>query len=405
MRVLVITSLFPNATDPRSSPFNRQQFAALRSLCDVEVWATIPWHPGRSRRTRRIPAEEWIDGLRVWHPRTPYVPGTGHAFSVPLFVAALAPAMRRRRRDFDVVLGSWAYPDGAAAVALGQLAGLPAAIKLHGSDINVMATMRVGRFALEKALPAADAVIAVSRPLAEQARKLGASKQRIHLVRNGVDRGRFCLRDRGAARRQLGLDDRARWILYCGHLKRSKGIEDLLDAFSSIARQRPDVRLAVVGDGRVRRRCESLAAELGGRILVAGSRPHDEIPAWLAACDVLALPSWSEGTPNVVLEALACGRRVVATDVGGTADLLPSKTLGEVVAAHSPVELGAALSRALASPYDPRDVAREADVVGWDESAAALHDALASAVAGSDGSGPSAFGRDGAAISEVRRHG
>jgi teichuronic acid biosynthesis glycosyltransferase TuaC len=410
MRVLAITSLFPSAADPLSAPFNRQQLSALGALCEVEVWGTIPWFPGKEwiRRWRAdhapIPPEEGIDGLRVLHPRTPYVPGVAHAASVPLYVAALARPLRRRRQEIDVILGSWAYPDGAAAIALGQLFDLPVVVKLHGSDLNVVAERLVPRAQLAYLLPRARAVVAVSRPLATRAEALGVPREQIRVVKNGIDRRRFRPRDRKVARARLDLAQRERWILYCGHLKRSKGIEDLMDAFAQLCRARSDVRLAVVGDGPHRRVCERAAAALGNRVRLAGAQPHDTIPDWLAACDVLALPSWNEGTPNVVLEALSCGRRVVATDVGGTVDLLRSRALGELVAPHSPVELAAALSRAVDKPYDPEAIAREGAAVDWSESAAALLEVLTAAASRERASAPRTSAAS-AMVQRVRGHG
>src|SRR5581483_11182783 len=137
MRVLVVTKIFPNAVEPDSNPFNRQQFAALGKLCDVEVMATIPWYPGAglfrrwsaAGRLQAVPSEERIEGLAVHHPRTLFVPRYGHAISALLYTASLAPSVLARNRRVDVVLGSWAYPDGAAAIGLARLLGVPSVVK------------------------------------------------------------------------------------------------------------------------------------------------------------------------------------------------------------------------------------------------------------------------------------
>ncbi|HUH05905.1 MAG TPA: glycosyltransferase, partial [Kofleriaceae bacterium] len=118
---------------------------------------------------------------------------------------------------------------------------------------------------------------------------------------------------------------------------------------------------------------------LPGRVVVAGGRPLDEIPRWMAACDVLALPSWNEGTPNAVLEALACGRRVVATRVGGVPDVVDAPELGELVEARDPPALAAALGRAASQLYDPAEVARRGARGDWDQSAARLYEVLVGA--------------------------
>jgi glycosyltransferase involved in cell wall biosynthesis len=110
-----------------------------------------------------------------------------------------------------------------------------------------------------------------------------------------------------------------------------------------------------------------------------GPQPLDRIPTWMAACDLLVLPSHVEGTPNVVLEALASGRRVVASRVGGVPDLITSSALGALVPSRDPAALATALTAALREPYDPAEVARLGARGGWAASAAALHAVLAAA--------------------------
>src|SRR5580704_9480450 len=163
MRVLILTKIFPNRVEPLSSPFNRQQFAQLARLCDVEVLATIPWFPGAGALSRWSPAgrlldvpdEEVVDGIEVRHPRFLFVPRIAPGLAGPLYAASLARTALRYRGRVDVVLGSWAYPDGFAAVLLARMLGVPAVIKLHGSDMNVVAKLAGPRRGLRWALPRA----------------------------------------------------------------------------------------------------------------------------------------------------------------------------------------------------------------------------------------------------------
>jgi glycosyltransferase involved in cell wall biosynthesis len=379
MRVLIVTKIFPNAHEPTSSTFNRQQFAALGKLCDVEVMATIPWYPGAKAfgrwsaagRLTDVPREDVIDGLKVSHPRFLFVPRVGQ--SPVLYAASLLPKLLGRRKQFDVILGSWAHPDGVAAILLSRMLRVPAVIKLHGSDMYVVAKGRAARRFLRWALPRASRVVAVSRPLADEAAELGVPRERIAVVPNGVDRERFHPRDRAAARKQLGLAA-GRLVVYVGRLEERKGVLDLMAAFERLPN---DVSLALVGDGAARQACEQVAA--GRRIHVAGARPFDEVPLWMAAADVVTLPSWNEGTPNVVIEALACGRRVVATRIGGIPDLVHSSVLGELVEPRDPAALADALARATAADYDAQAVAAAAGGSAWQESASRLHAVLAEA--------------------------
>lgn len=391
MRVLVVTKIFPNAAEPLSAPFNRQQFAALAARPGVEiadVLATIPYYPGAGLLARwssagrlgEVPAREVIDGLPVRHPRTLFVPRAGHGTWGPLYVASLVPLVPRYRGKVDVVLASWAYPDGFAGVVLARMLGVPAVVKLHGSDINVNARLPGPRRQLSWALPRAARVVAVSRALADEVAALGVPRERLALVMNGVDAELFRPGDRAAARAALGLPAGVPIALYVGNLKEAKGVLDLAAAFERLAARRADAHLVVVGGGDARAALDATAARLGGRMHVLGPRPLADVPAFMAACDVLALASWAEGTPNVVLEALASGRRVVATSVGGIPDLVHAPALGELVAPRAPDALADALDRALSTPYDPAAVAALGARGGWASSAAALHQVLEDAV-------------------------
>jgi glycosyltransferase involved in cell wall biosynthesis len=390
LRVLAVTKIFPNAAEPLSAPFNRQQFAALSQLCDLEVMATVPWFPGAgllakwssAGKLARVPKRDRIEGIPVTHPRTLFVPRLAHATWGPLYAASIAPLMRKYRGKVDVILGSWAYPDGFAAVIAGRLLGVPVVVKLHGSDINVVAKLPGPRRLTAWALPQAASVVAVSRALADEVAALGVSRDRIAIVMNGVDGELFRPRDRAAARAELGLPA-GPLALYVGNLKPVKGVEQLPPAWAQVLREVPDATLVVVGDGELRGELEAAFAPLGDRVRRVGAQPLERIPAYMAACDVLVLPSYHEGTPNVILEAFASGRRVVATAVGGIPDLITTPELGSLVPPRDAGALAVALAHALRTPYDANVVATLGSRGGWAASAAALHAVLAGAASAS----------------------
>jgi glycosyltransferase involved in cell wall biosynthesis len=395
MRVLILTKIFPNRVEPLSSPFNRQQFVQLARLCEVHVLATIPWFPfskafspwSRAGRLLDVPKEESIDGIRVRHPRFLFVPKMLHGLSGPLYAASLAPTALGYRGRIDVVLGSWAYPDGYAAVLLGEMLNVPAVIKLHGSDMNVVARLAGPRRALQWALPRAERIVAVSEPLRDMAAQLGAPPGRVDVVPNGIDRTRFRPRDRAAARLALGLPPDRPLVLYVGNVEAHKGSLDLVRAFATLVRRAGNATLVIVGDGAALAECRTLTRQLGIEVSFVGARPHEEVPQWMAACDVCTLPSWNEGTPNVVLEALACGRRIVATRVGGTPAIVTSEALGILVPPKDPLALATALEKALSldRPCDAEAVSAALDAPDWRDSARRLHASLVAASTGATG--------------------
>jgi teichuronic acid biosynthesis glycosyltransferase TuaC len=388
MRVLALTTLFPNSQRPLLSPYNRQQFAALSRLCELEVLAAIPWFPGSrllsrwtvSGRMHAVPAVEEIDGIEVKHPRNLYLPRS-LALAPVLFAGSLLPTVMRYRGKIDVLLSAWAYPDGCASVALARALGVPCVVKLHGSDVNVLSEKPAPRAYMRALLPRAARIVAVSRALGRRMVDLGVDPGRVAVIYNGVNGELFQLRDRAAARAALGLPAADRIILYVGNLLEPKGVLDLAAAFEQMRARAPSARLVMVGDGAARPACEQVAQRLGGRMQLVGGRPFEEIGQWMAACDVLALPSWNEGTPNVILEAFACGRRVVATDIGGIPDLVEDELLGEMVPVRAPEALADALLRAVQRSYDPAEVAARGARGDWASSAAQLHEVLRAAAA------------------------
>lgn len=389
LRVLAITKIFPNAAEPLAAPFNRQQFAALAKLCELDVMATLPWYPGAGLLAKwssagilaKVPRRETIAGIEVTHPRTLFVPRVALSTWGPLYAASIAPLLIGKRGKVDVVLGSWAYPDGFAAVIVARLLGVPAVVKLHGSDLNVIAKLPGPRRLTAWALPRAAAVVAVSRALADEAIALGVPRDKVEIVMNGVDQDLFVPRDRAAARRTLGLPD-GPLAVYVGNLKEVKGVLDLAAAWQRVLEQVPAATLVIVGDGPLQARVAASLAPFGDRARLLGAKPLAEIPIAMAASDVLILPSHHEGTPNVVLEALACGRRVVATAVGGVPDVLADPRLGALAPPRDPAAFGAALATALTTPYDPAEIVALGARGSWEASARRLHDVLSRAASG-----------------------
>lgn len=385
LRVLVATRLFPNAVNEHYATFNRQQFLALSKLCTVRLLALIPWFPGaryfggksEAARFQSVPAYEKIEGLDVQHPRAFYIPRFAQRVNPITFAVSLLPAVLPLRHEVDVILGSWAYPDGLAALHLGRWLGLPVVVKVHGTDLNSLPKRNGIRWTLSRGLRNADRLVAVSRPLGLKAQEFGVPPERIAFVPNGVDRTLFTPRDQLEARSLLGLPA-GRLVLYVGRLEPMKGVLDLLQAFERIAACSSDIHLGIVGDGSEMPRCQAVQRRWPGRIFLPGAQPLAQVARWITASDVVTLPSWNEGTPNVILEALACGRRVVASKVGGIPDLLTSDLLGELVSPRSPEELTNVLLRAARSSYDAMKIA-QAGPGDWTQSALLLRQVLESA--------------------------
>jgi glycosyltransferase involved in cell wall biosynthesis len=207
------------------------------------------------------------------------------------------------------------------------------------------------------ALHDADAVLTVTEDLRRTAIGLGANPGQTHSIPNGCDARIYHPVDRLEARLALGLPGHGTLLLQVGHLLASKGVFDLWDAFAALAMRRADLRLALVGEGPAGEAIRSRAASAGleERLLMPGARPAAEIALWMNAADVVCLASHGEGCPNVVIEALACGRPVVGTNVGGIPELIHDGC-GLIAPVREPVALAEAVQRALAFAWNPEAI-------------------------------------------------
>ncbi|MCU0684594.1 MAG: glycosyltransferase family 4 protein [Polyangiaceae bacterium] len=386
MRILAITPIWPTRLQPVRAPYNVQQFKRLARRAELRVLDAVPYMPlagllrlpSRSTVTAGLPATDLIEGVPTWYVRQLYVPKVGVGVAVPLTLASLTPYLEHVRWA-DVLLGTWAHPHGCAAVLLGRLFKKPVVVKVHGSDLNVQANLGPARAMMRGLLPRADAMVSVSRALAEVLFSLGVPRDRVVLVPNGVDEALFYPRDKGASREKLGLPREGKLIVFVGRIEPQKGTPELLEAFGRVRPKHPDARLALIGEGASRPDVDRAKAQLGDALVAPGERPFAEVPLWMGAADLVALPSWMEGTPNVLLEALASGRPCVGSDVGGIPDVLADPRSGLVHRARDAASLADALDRALAREW-PAEEARACGPVSWDESADRLYEVLEGAL-------------------------
>jgi len=194
------------------------------------------------------------------------------------------------------------------------------------------------------------------------------------VVPNGVDASLFPTISREQARAELGLNPIGRIILSVGSLRPSKNFEHLLRALKKI-RSDPasrDISLAIVGYGHHRSQLEREISRLGlqDHVVLAGRVPHEQMVRWYRAADLFCLASGSEGWPNVIFEALACGLPVVSTPVGGVPEILISSDYGILLEDAEPSRLTAglhdALRQALEKDWDRDRLAAYARQHTWD---------------------------------------
>lgn len=383
MRLLIVTSQFPIAGEPNRGRPIHQTVRELSKLADVRVLSPVAryprWARPRSYLFRASDPAHTLPDCDVRYVEYPALPLLTRPFNGWLCARTLHAPLREFAPD--VVLSYWLYPDAFGAMHAAKRTGLPLVVGARGSDLRVRDA--VSRRLTRPVLHAAGRILVVSEDLGRvAARDYDADPARIRAIPNGCDATIFHPHDRNEARAALGIDADAELVVYVGRLVPEKGLRELLDAMATLAPQRPKLQLALVGEGPMRAELDAkVAADSTLRVHLPGAQGPDEVARWMAASDLVTLPSYSEGHPNVLVEALACGRPVVATPVGGIPEVVDADC-GLLVAARDPIALAAGLRDALERQWDDGALSRRFSR-GWDAVAAdtlrACEEALAEA--------------------------
>jgi teichuronic acid biosynthesis glycosyltransferase TuaC len=358
-RVLVFSTLYPNAAQPNHGVFveNRLRATIAQGGIEATVIAPVPYFPltheffGRYSTFARVPRHEVRHGVEVWHPRYLVIPkvGSGHAPEA-LFRRGLALArqLQAAGQQFDVIDAHYFYPDGVAAARLGQALRLPVIITGRGTDLTLIPDETGARRRIRWAAHQASAMVTVCGDLRRRLIALGAPEERTMVLRNGVDLGLFRPQDRAAARAALGLEG---FTLLCvGGLIPRIGVD-----------------LGLEGAGPQRAALEAHARRLGvaGRVRFLGEVAHADLPSVYAAADVLVLASSREGWANVLLEAMACGTPVVATNVNGAEEVVRSGAAGVLMNRRTPEGLVEALDLLRRNMPSRTETRRYAEAFSW----------------------------------------
>lgn len=377
MRIAVLTSSYPRFPGDGTAPF-------VQSICEhlvrqghtVDVVAPYdpevqPFETGgvRLHRFRYI----WPAGLhRMGHARS-LEADVRLRFSayllLPFFLLGAWLALLRvtGKARAEVIHVHWVLPNGPAAAWAAAWRRIPFVVSLHGSDIFVARRNRLFAAVARRVFRRASAVTACSHELLREALRLGAPEETF-LLPWGADPARF---HPGAAtagtRRALGVGPQEVLVAAAGRLVHKKGFGTLLEALPAVIERNPAVRLLLAGDGPLGPDLARRVAELGlgGRVILAGRLPWDQVPGLLAAADIFVLPSLRDprgnvdGLPTVLLEAMSCAAAVVASDIGGVNLVVEDGRSGLLVPPGDAARLAEAIA-ALACDVEMRRALGEA---------------------------------------------
>ena len=355
MRILVVTSQFPIAGEPTRGRAVYQTVRALAELADVEVVCPVAMYPRWARPGSymfRDPGVEFqpegVSTRYVTYAALPAVsrPLNGWSSSRPIGAAL-------RESQPDVILAYWLYPDAYGALLAARECGVPVVAGARGSDIRVRDA--ISQRQTRRVVAEATRLLVVSDDLGRLAvQKYGAQPHKVRVVSNGCDIRLFRVQDRAQARAALRVDTQRELVVYVGRLVIEKGLRELIAASLKLRARRPGIEVVLVGDGPARAELAQLAASAPVRF--AGVQSPQQVAEWIAAANVVTLPSYSEGYPNVLVEALACGRPVVASGVGGVLEIIDD-ACGVTVQPRDAVGLERGLDEALRRSWDEQVLA------------------------------------------------
>ena len=337
MKVLLFSSLYPSSVRPIHGIFVETRLRELLKTGEVQakVVAPVPWFPSSAERFgdyalfAATPRWEERNDIEVHHPRYLLLPKVGMnmaPYAMALGALATVKRLQREGFDFDLIDAHYYYPDGVAAGLLAKWLGKPFFVTARGTDLNLIPEYPFPRKLILQTAAQASGSIGVCQALMDTLAQLGADPSKLHTLRNGVDLERFTPQPREAARVRLGLNPNGQYLLSVGHLVERKGHHIAIEALTSM----PGTTLLVAGSGPEEAALKALASFLGvaDRVHWAGVVAQTDLKWWYSAADALTLCSSREGWANVLLEAMACGTPVIATNIWGTPEVVSAPASG-----------------------------------------------------------------------------
>ncbi len=345
VRVAMLTSLYP----PSVGGIQSHTYWLARALAAKGAEVHVV-----TRRAAGHPAHATEGTLHVHRVGAP--PSVTGPLATVAYVAGAARLVASLRPRVDVVHAQQLLSPSSAALLLSAFTGTPILLNPHAcgaiGDVGVLSATTLGRLRLRATVLRADAFVAISGAIGAELRDAGVPPERIVAIPNGVDVERFrpaAGEERAALRGALGLPP-GPLVVYTGRLSPEKGVDVLVAAWPRVVARIPSARLWMLGDGAERARLLEAARGAGVADGIALPGPVADVAPYVRAADAAVLPSRTEGMPVALLEAMACGVPVVATAVGGSAEVLRDGVTGRLVPPERPEALADALVEALSDP-------------------------------------------------------
>ncbi len=369
--LLVISNSFPNEGNTFvGGVFVKEQLKYLRHYFD-NVYVVSPVAYGMERLRKTEHSDYQFDNIRVFFPKyinNPLFWYYGRSLWVDLEARAIMSLIEREDLHFDLIHAHFTWPSGAVGVKLKQNYSVPVVITEHTSNTFMKAIETEDKVFINT-WSKADEIVRVKESDVSAFGRVHIPLQNIVAIPNGYDSKKFHPIDAQKCRMTLNLPQDKKLILNVGNLyDEVKGHKYLIEAIPKIVTLREDILCVIVGAGKLRTALERQIRSLGleDYIMLAGGKPHDEIPLWMNACDLFVLPSLNEGNPTVLPEALGCGKPFVGTRVGGVPEVIASDDYGLLVDPADPEDLAEKILVALDREWDREAILAYAERFTWE---------------------------------------
>ena len=354
--LLIITNLYPLPWEPNRATFNRQQFAQLDDEFEKSVLVPIAFSEWFSHR-KEIKQTENLRYIPYF-----YLPKVGRRFySVFMFLSILMHSgWWLLNIKPKVILASWAFPEAVAASWISKLFGSRFFFKVHGSDINIHGKIPSRAQQIVNAAKRSSGILSVSQALADLMVIMGIERSKISVIYNGVDHEQF------GVETKTPID--GDYLLYVGNLKYDKGVLELIKGFAKICDHYPALNLVYAGSGIEKKSIIQLSKTLNitDRVQLLGPIEHHKLPALITHARALVLPSYNEGVPNVILEAMACGTPVLATNVGGIPEVVDENFCGKLIKPRCEIAVENGLNFILNQHWDKNSIKQHSNKFTWE---------------------------------------
>lgn len=381
LNILAITTLYPNKIQFRHGVFVETRLNKLNENENIRftVIAPVPWFPIKSKlfphysKFADVPFYEQRHDIAVYHPRYIVVPKIGMIFT-PFFLAFSIYRqlnwLMGQGEKFDVIDAHYYYPDGVSAAIISQLFKLPLTITARGTDINLIPNFSLPKKMILWASGVAKYNLAVCNALRLRMIEIGINANNTKVFRNGVDLSLFKPIEKEQLRRKWQTNNKL--LLSVGYLIERKGHHLVIESLLHL----PGYDLFIVGGGDWESKLKNLAIQLGveSRVRFLGELEQSQLPELYNCADALVLASSREGWANVLLEAMACGTPVVATNIWGTPEVVQTPESGVLCQERSAQGIADAVISLFNNYPDCQKTREYAEKFSWDETTKGLKD-------------------------------